>query len=319
MPTISVVLPVYNGESTIGETIGSVLNQSFTDFELIVINDGSTDGTLAVLAEIVDDRLKIFSYANAGLSTSRNRGISHAAGEYIAFIDADDCWTPDKLAGQLNALMANPKAGLAYSWTDFIDVAGQFLRSGIHLSYSGNVYSKLLVYHFLENGSNALIRKSVLMQVGGFDEALTAAEDWDLHLKIAARYEFIAIPAVQILYRKMAQSMSQNTANQEAMSRKVLERAFSLVPDDGHAQKRKSLANLYQYLTFQALEGSPTRAASALALRYLGTAAYYNPSFLRQRAKLVSLLLGKIVTHMVLPGDQAQGVVRTIKQMVQRG
>jgi glycosyltransferase involved in cell wall biosynthesis len=90
MPLISVVIPVYNGEKTILETIESVLNQSFTDFEIIVINDGSQDATLEIVSSIKDPRLKVFSYPNAGQAIARNRGVSHAVGEFVSFLDADD-------------------------------------------------------------------------------------------------------------------------------------------------------------------------------------------------------------------------------------
>jgi glycosyltransferase involved in cell wall biosynthesis len=120
MPLISVIIPVYNGEKTIKETIEAVLNQTFSDFELIVINDGSQDSTLDIVSSIQEARIKVFSYPNAGQAISRNRGLSHACGEFIAFLDADDLWTPDKLEAQLKALQANPQAGVAYSWTAWI-------------------------------------------------------------------------------------------------------------------------------------------------------------------------------------------------------
>src|SRR4028118_1589922 len=158
MPLISVIIPVYNGEKTIRETIESILNQTFTDFELIVINDGSQDATLEIVECIQDSRLKVFSYPNAGQAASRNQGISHACGRYISFIDADDLWAPDKLEAQLKALQANPQAAVAYSWTKCIDELGQFSRRGSHISATGNVYGKLLLIDFIENGSNPLIR-----------------------------------------------------------------------------------------------------------------------------------------------------------------
>ncbi|HBL15031.1 MAG TPA: glycosyl transferase family A, partial [Cyanobacteria bacterium UBA11162] len=108
-------------EKTIKETIESILNQTFVDFELIVINDGSTDSTVDIVTSIQDSRLQVFSYPNAGLAASRNRGIDRATGKYISFIDADDLWTPDKLERQLKALEENPQAAVAYSWTDCID------------------------------------------------------------------------------------------------------------------------------------------------------------------------------------------------------
>ena len=107
MSIISIIIPVYNAEKTIESTINSVLNQTFIDFELIVINDGSTDSTLEIVHKITDPRLKVFSYANANQAASRNRGIAKATGEYIAFLDADDLWTPDKLESQINMLKNN--------------------------------------------------------------------------------------------------------------------------------------------------------------------------------------------------------------------
>ncbi|MCF3623160.1 glycosyltransferase family 2 protein, partial [Planktothrix agardhii] len=118
MPKISVIIPVYNGEKTIQKTIESVLQQTWQDFELIVINDGSQDATLEILSSIQDPRLRILSYSNAGLASSRNRGITEATGEYISFLDADDLWTPDKLEAQFQALEEHPEAAVAYSWTD---------------------------------------------------------------------------------------------------------------------------------------------------------------------------------------------------------
>ena len=117
MSTISVVIPAYNAAKTISETIDSVRRQTFTDFELIVINDGSSDHTAELVNAVADDRLQLFSYENGGLPVARNRGIDRASGEFIAFLDADDLWTPDKLELQLEALQKHPEAGVAYSWT----------------------------------------------------------------------------------------------------------------------------------------------------------------------------------------------------------
>ena len=159
----------------------------------IVINDGSQDLTLEVISSIPDSRIQVYSYPNSGLAASRNRGIVRAVGEYIAFIDADDLWTSDKLEAQLHALKANPDAAVAYSWTDYIDESGQFLRRGSHITVNGNIYPDLLVLDFLENGSNPLIRKQAFVECGNFDESLTAAEDWDLLLRLASRYHFICV------------------------------------------------------------------------------------------------------------------------------
>src|SRR5919202_4312270 len=201
MPLISVIIPAYNAEKTIKQTIESVLNQTFSDFEIIVINDGSQDSTLEIVSSIPDPRIKVFSYPNAGPQKSRNRGWGNASGEYVSFLDADDLWTPDKLEAQLKALQENPQAAVAYSWSDWIDESGQFLRAGGHITVNGNAYEKLLLRDFVESGSNPLIRRQALDKVGDFDQSVTPAEDWDMWLRLAARYEFVTVPSPQILYR----------------------------------------------------------------------------------------------------------------------
>jgi glycosyltransferase involved in cell wall biosynthesis len=113
MALISVIIPVYNAEKTILQTINSVLNQTFSDFELIIINDGSTDNTLKRLEEIQDKRLCVYSIENKGVSAARNRGIEESKSPYISFIDADDVWAPRKLEMQLEKLEKNTHAGVA--------------------------------------------------------------------------------------------------------------------------------------------------------------------------------------------------------------
>jgi glycosyltransferase involved in cell wall biosynthesis len=307
MSLISVIIPVYNGEKTIRETIESVLNQTFRDFELIILNDGSQDSTLEVVSSIQDSRLKVFSYPNAGLATSRNRGTFHAVGEYISFIDADDLWTPDKLETQLKALQDNPEAAVAYSWTNYIDESGQFLRRGGYLTANGNVYAKLLVVDFLENGSNPLIRRQALIQVGGFDESLPAAEDWDILLRLAAQYSFVAVPYPQILYRVSASSMSAHVVRQETACLKVLERAFKQAPESLQYLKKYSMANLYRYLSFKVLDAYPERKRGLIAARFLWKLITNDLASL----KLYSTwqVLFRVAVWVLLPPHKAQRLI----------
>ena len=291
----SVIIPVFNGEKTIEETINSILNQSFQDIEIIVINDGSTDATLEKIEEISDSRIKIFSYPNAGLSASRNRGISQAKGEHISFIDADDLWTTDKLESQLKALQSNPQAAVAYSWTDYIDESSKFIKSGRRIKVNGDAFSQLLVTNFLENGSNPLIRKKALEKVGGFDESLPAAEDKDMWLRLAADYEFICVEKPQILYRTSTTSMSTNLKRQEAASLKVIERAFNY-PKAEELQhlKKQSLSHLYQYLTFKAIEASPRQHQTLTAAYFWWNWIKNNPAVLKNK-RLIIIAAAKIL------------------------
>lgn len=305
MPLISVIIPVYNGERTIRETIESVLNQTFSDFELIVINDGSRDKTLDIIVSIKDLRLKVFSYRNAGLSASRNRGFSHASGKFIAFLDADDLWTPDKLEAQLRTLQENPQAAVAYSWTDHIDECGQFLSPASYTTISGDVYARLLIGNFLTNGSNALIRAEALTKVGGFDESLAAAEDWDMWLRLAARYHFVAVPSPQVLYRISTNSMSSNISRMEIASLRVIERAYSQAPESLQYLKKQSLGFLYKYLMSKAF-AEPSRPQKALkAVKVLWNYIKNDPSPLRL-GRLKLSLLSKVVATSLIPSYQAQ-------------
>ena len=311
MPLVSVVIPVFNGEKTIRETIESVLNQTLTDFELVVINDGSQDGTLDIVERIPDSRIQVFSYPNAGQSTSRNRGIEIAKGDYISFIDADDLWTPDKLEAQLQALQANPKAGVAYSWTDWIDESSQLLGKGSYNTEQGAVFTKLLLNDFVANGSNVLIRRQALTEVGGFDPSVTPAEDWDLWLRLAARYEFVAVRSPQILYRISPNSASFNVWKMEASSLQVIDKAFAIAPESLQYLKQQCLGNRYKYLTFKAIEGYPERSKGIAAIRFLWNAIKNDPSLLQ--AKVIWKVLFRIAAITLLTPKLAQAVINKFK------
>jgi len=314
MPKISVIIPAYNAEKTIKETIESVLSQTLSQFEIIVINDGSQDKTLEVVSRILDPRLKVLSYPNAGVSVSRNRGISQAAGDYVSFLDADDLWTPDKLETQLKALQANPKAAVAYSWTDWIDESGQFLRSGGHISVNGDVYAKLLLRDFVESGSNPLIRRQALTEVGGFDKSLNLAADWDMWLRLAARYEFVAVPSSQILYRVSPNSMSSNVWKMEAESLQIIERAFAVAPESLQHLKREVLGSRYKYLTFKSLEGTPERKKGLAAVRFLWQMVRYDRSMLL-RSQILAIVLVKIAIATLLPSQLSQALLKAGKNL----
>lgn len=268
MPTISVIIPVYNGETTIRETIESVLNQTFTDFELIVIDDGSTDSTWEAIAQISDPRIQAFSYPNCGSNASRNRGLEKSSGTYISFIDADDLWTPDKLESQYRTLQDCPEAGLAYSWTDCIDESSQFLRPDSRATFSGDVFAPMLLAHFLSNGSNPLIRRQVFQKLGNFDETLKFAEEWEMYLRVARHYPFVVVPKPQILYRQSANSMSMNVAQMEASAIDVIEKTFAQAPEALQYLKPRSLGNIYKYLTVKALEGTSARQRGISGFRF---------------------------------------------------
>ena len=312
MPTISVIIPVYNGEKTIKQTIESVLNQTFRDFELLIINDGSQDATLEIIQAINDERIQVFSYQNSGVSASRNRALTKAKGEFISFIDADDLWTPNKLELQLKALQDNPQAAVAYSWSDWIDESGQFLRSGGHITVNGKAYEKLLLRDFIESGSNPLIRKQALDEVGCFEQSVTPAEDWDMWLRLAARYEFVTVEVPQILYRISPNSASFNIVKMEAGSLKVIERVFAQAPESLQDLKRETLASRYNYLTFKALEGNLDRKNGLTAARFLIQALKHDLALLG-RTKIMVIVVVKIAVAILLPPQLTLKLLNTVK------
>ncbi|MEH1850077.1 MAG: glycosyltransferase [Nostoc sp.] len=299
-PKISVIIPAYNSEQTIKRTIQSVLNQTFRDLELIVINDGSQDSTLEVVTQIQDSRIKVFSYSNAGGNVSRNRGLHHAVGEFVSFLDADDLWIADKLQSQLKALQENVTAKVAYSWTDYIDANGQFILSGKRVNVNENIYEKLLLNNFLENGSNPLICRKALITLGGFDESLSACQDWDMWLRLASNFDFICVPSVQILYRISSNSVSSNLVSQEKACLQVLERAYKGRPSTLKNSWNISLANLYKYLTCKALQKPFNRQKGLASARFLWKYFFNDPSRLQNINFTLKLLL-KIIIILTLP------------------
>lgn len=282
MPTISVIIPAYNAEQTILETIKSVRQQTFSDFEIIIINDGSTDQTLKLLQNVEDNRLKIFSYENGGLSVARNRGITHATGEYIAFLDADDLWTPDKLELQLKALQQHSEAGVAYSWTYFMNEQGTSSYLGVSMFFEGDVQANLLVNNFIASGSNPLIRRQAIESVGDFDPDCAGCADWDYWLRLSAKWHFVVVSKHQIFYRQSSGSMSSTKVkHMEDDGLRVIEKTFQTVPAELIFLKNQSLAWFYQYCAQQYLKQDVSNTSALLqAEQKLWTAIRLYPQIL---------------------------------------
>lgn len=190
-PLVSVVIPLYNKERYVGEALQSVLSQTVQDFEVVVVDDGSTDGSAERVAAIKDERIRLLRQINAGAAAARNTGIMAAQGEWIAFLDADDCWLPHNLESHFKQLGQHP---------DVLWSAGTFnRRSGTQVSpmkinrellaaQSDSTVVRdalLLLPHGFLCTDTVLVRKSVFSEVGGMDQALRTAEDLDMWLRIA--------------------------------------------------------------------------------------------------------------------------------------
>ncbi len=279
MAEISIIIPVYNGESTIGRTIESVKAQTFSDWEIILIDDGSTDGTLEQVREINDGRIKIFSYENSGQATARNRGITLSNSEFLAFLDADDLWTNDKLESQRKVLLENPQAGVAYSWTVVLDGEGLVQHRQKPVFFKGDVLEELLKNNFLICGSTALIRRKAITTVGYFDTNLPPVEDWDYWLRLAALYHFTVVPKYQTFYCKSKESSSSQVKKLEEKISIVIERAYLRVPPNLQNNKNKTLAHAFYYLAGQYLNYQSDAEGIKQALFHFCQALRLNPRF----------------------------------------
>lgn len=247
MPKVSIIIPTYNSAKTIEETIASVQQQNFTDWELIIIDDGSQDNTVDVIKNIVEPRLKLFVYQNGGVGIARNRGIAKAGGKFITFLDADDLWTRDKLSLQIEALEQNPQAKAVYSWTSYIDEQGKLLFNGTRFYYRGNVFKELLQKNFLLSASNILIDREVLKLVSGFTPEFSYAADWDFYLRLAKNFDFAVVPQYQIFYRQSSNSMSSKIEEMKAQCLSALDQTFAVAAQELIYLKNRSHSNFYLY------------------------------------------------------------------------
>lgn len=297
MPLVSVIVPAYNAAATIAATLRSVLRQSLADFELLVIDDGSTDDTAAVVARFEDPRVRFCSFPNHGLSASRNRGIDLAQGDYLSFIDADDLWSADKLESQFQALQERD-AGVAYSWTCSIDATDKVLYGHAPVCHDGDVYAALLRCNFISSGSNILIRRTTIEQVGRFDESLSCGEDWDYSIRAAAVCRFALVPRYQIYYRQLPTSMSRALERQHTNTLRVIDRSYAAAPPHLQAGKPHSLALAHLYLARTYLAWRPGPAGVESAGACLRTAWRSAPSTFLDRAA-VRLLLRWAVARFV--------------------
>jgi glycosyltransferase involved in cell wall biosynthesis len=213
-----VVIPAFNASATIDETLRSVRSQSHRELEIIVVDDGSTDDTVAIVQRHVaqDPRITIMKQRNLGVAAARNAGWQAARAGFIAFVDSDDLWTRSKTERQLQALLdGGEKTGLVYSWYDWIDADSRVSARSDPVFHAGEVLDYLCQGNFIGNGSSAMVRREALISAGGFESALRASgaegcEDLLFYCRVAERYHFAVVPEYQIGYRHLPNNMSSN-------------------------------------------------------------------------------------------------------------
>lgn len=199
MPLISVIIPTYNRRDFLVAAVDSVLSQTFGDFELIVVDDGSTDGTGDVMARYADRAFYVI-HEHRGVSAARNRGIDLAKGNYISFLDSDDLWMPTKLEKQMKFFEAHPAAHVCYTDELWIRRGKRVNPRKRHAKHSGWIYAHCLPLCII-SPSSVCVKREVLYTVGCFDPELPVCEDYDLWLRVTARYPVHFIPERLIVKR----------------------------------------------------------------------------------------------------------------------
>jgi glycosyltransferase involved in cell wall biosynthesis len=194
-PVVSVIIPTFNREKFVGKAIQSVLVQSFPDFEIIIVDDGSTDGTTEVVKSFSADRLQYIYQPNHGRSNARNHALRLARGRYIAFLDSDDLYLPGKLELQVNYLDCHPDVGMVYTSAYCIDESGNQLEYQYEAKTSGRIYRDIAFFVPVTiTLPTVMVRREVFDKVGNFDESMERFEDTDMWRRIAKTYLVGAIP-----------------------------------------------------------------------------------------------------------------------------
>ncbi|MBD1821730.1 glycosyltransferase family 2 protein [Cyanobacteria bacterium FACHB-DQ100] len=268
-PKVSVIIPAYNVGAYLEEALISLEQQSLRAFEAIVVNDGSTDRTVEIAEQFCqrDSRFQLITKPNGGLSSARNAGIHKAQADYIALLDADDRYEPDKLTNHVERLDRDPSVGIVYSASHIIRDDGQ--RSWMSLSgkpIAADPLVSLMYKNFVGHGSNAVFRRVLIDEVGEFDEALRSCEDIDFWLRVAAtgRWRFYREPRPLCCYRVRPSGLSFNVAEMQRSQEQVLQAAYQRSREQLEPYLPTAYAYMYRFLARLALTGGDTQQAQQL-------------------------------------------------------
>ncbi|MDR7272409.1 glycosyltransferase involved in cell wall biosynthesis [Pelomonas saccharophila] len=240
MPRVNIVIPAYNAEAFIAATVRSALDQTFTDLQVTVIDDGSRDAT-AANAALDDARVRVISQENRGMSRSRNRGMAEVDSEFVALLDADDLWHPEKLRLQLQALQDRPDHDFCYSAFDVWhgearpDYFAQPRQGSIDESRSGWIYPVLVLDNYALP-SSVIWRRSAWDSMGGFLTDNQQTDDWEYLVRASTQHRFVRLAESFVLYRQHPVSLSRRipATNTTEMMRADLIRRFGMSSPPGH-------------------------------------------------------------------------------------
>lgn len=250
-PKVSILVRTYNRERFIGETIESILGQSYQNFEILVVDDGSTDGTEALIKLVHDERIRYHYQPNQGQTSAMNTGVRMAIGEYLAILDSDDLWLPEILRTALEHLESDPSAGMFYGRASSIDEFGNPLAPilGCPLKYRDEPMKSLL-YGDCVSPATIVIRRSCFDRIGLFDEELNGSEDWEMWIRIARYYKLIFYPQEVAKYRFHKANYTGTPANFRGIISarvRVLDKVFSdpTLPEEALSIRTLAYRNVY--------------------------------------------------------------------------
>jgi glycosyltransferase involved in cell wall biosynthesis len=268
-PMVSVVIPAYNQGQYLGLAIKSVLSQTYSQNEIIVVDDGSTDDSREVVSQF-GYQVRYIWQENKGLGGARNTGIGAARGEFIGFLDADDHWLPTFLEKMVLLTSRYPEASVYYCCAQGMDTDGNTLPQlfGGPVRQPDMIYQSLLRANFLIP-STIVVRCADIVASGMFDQSsrdIHGCEDWDLWLKLALDHDFIGIDECLVRYRLHGSSLSANPAGMQRAARAVIEKHFG--PDDGDYQnwsdeKRRAYGGAYRYCLKSSVQGQQDWSSAA--------------------------------------------------------
>lgn len=296
-PVVSVIVPVYRSERYVLETIRSVVTQSFQDFEVVVVDDGSPDRSIELCRSIDDPRIRYVHQQNAGLAAARNTGIRHSRGRYLAFLDSDDRWSPDKLARHVEHLEGRADLGISYSYSVLIGEDGDRLGPYQTLGRSETSARQCFECNPVGNGSNAVVRSEVFSELdGGFDEELRQAEDFEFWVRVAVctNWRMGCIPLPLTHYRIHSGGLSADVTRQRSFHLQAISKIERYAPHLVETHRRAAEANLNWYLARHLL----LRHQLAPAARTIGRALRLSPRVMRVHNLLLACSL---ITAVVVP------------------
>jgi cellulose synthase/poly-beta-1,6-N-acetylglucosamine synthase-like glycosyltransferase len=309
---VSVITPVYKVEQYIAETVRSVLAQTYPEFELLIVDDGSPDRSVEICQQFQDPRIKIIRQENRGANAARNEGIRQAKGDYLAFLDGDDLWLPEKLEKHVEHLESSPQIGISFSRSAFIDEAGNPLGIYQIPKLEGITIGHIFCRNPISNGSCAVFRREVFEAIKYqdnlygdtqdfyWDERLQGSQDIDCWFRIAIQtdWQMEGIPESLTLYRVNSGGISANLLKKQESWEQVIEKTRSYAPDIVAQWENPARAYHLRYLARRAV--TLKEGAMAVKLLHQALGSYWRILLEEPRRTVVTAMAAYLLWF--LPG-----------------